>query len=460
MMSWDAIISTAALGGHLIVGAIAALHWGQTRGAGSLAVLSAAISTWTIASFAANFVDPPHAKYLELIEMVVSPFIPMLALLVTLRFTAGRPRAAEWGLAFGAAALASISVLGWFNQLAYTFVLSHYWDAAYLLLANATVGAALVHLQGYLYQRINPQEKERTVLLICALILGWSLGITEVLYEFDLPVPRLGRLGLAMSSGMLAFAVLRYRLLPSDYPASFVAFMLVSIILIFSFSATILMTQSWIYTAVLPTTLLGSAALIPLWRVRGRQQQQARNVAANAHVSARLSQMQSSIYQLRNDLDSDQRFNQLDLHVAPTNLASLVANILKSFVVPITIETHLRSATAIADANLVRKAIESLIEYMVELMPHSSTLRIETGTSDSIFIFVEEEIPSIPSHLRSLAFEEFLSSTISNRSDATASFVRQVVESHRGHITVSESTDGAGLRIALHFPRPFEPRSR
>lgn len=110
------------------------------------------------------------------------------------------------------------------------------------------------------------------------------------------------------------------------------------------------------------------------------------------------------------------------------------------------------------DRVALRQAIANLVGNAVRLAPAGSRIRVGAGQEDSwVWMAVEDEGPGIPPEQRDLVFQRFWKGAgTAGRNGLGLTIVRQIAESHRGHVRLVPSPQG-GSTFVLWLPAAPAP---
>lgn len=112
-------------------------------------------------------------------------------------------------------------------------------------------------------------------------------------------------------------------------------------------------------------------------------------------------------------------------------------------------------ATASIDREMIARALDNLVGNAMQHVPDGGQILVTAGRQDGCLTFkVSDTGPGVPAALRDTLFEPF----VTGRADGTGlglSIVREVVESHGGHVQLEPSAVGACFVISL--PMTEEP---
>ena len=489
----ELIVSILAVLGLIGVGIAAALNWGRSPMARPLALLGAGLSTWTAASLAHEFLELPgtfvpgvYRGWWHYVDIALSPVLPALAYNVVLKFTGQSPARWERLVVLGAVALSIVSGLAAFSESLRVFESSHAWDYVYLAVSNPLIIAAFWRLRVYLRRVVGASERSRTFLLQSALVVGWLFALTEIIGDMDSRVPRLGPLGILVTSVMLTVAVLRFDLLQTRRRWALAAVPLILFSVAFAVFDPRDQNPSLLAATVLPTALILGAFGWPLLQtLRERRQrherlaQLGRMVAQIAHdIRSPLSSIKGAAQFLLEEMEKKRplephrwfleeveaqarrleqtvnaygRLVDLRIEQSPTDLATILCEALPHVASRVEVVLDVVPAVISVDADLARAAIENLVLNAVQAMDGEGTIYAGCRMSDVASVWIEDTGHGIPPRDRLTVFEDFWT-TKSSGTGLGLPFVRRVMEAHGGFVTLEDGRSG-GLRVVLHFAR-------
>lgn len=113
-------------------------------------------------------------------------------------------------------------------------------------------------------------------------------------------------------------------------------------------------------------------------------------------------------------------------------------------------------ATVVGDPEALRRAVNNLLSNALRLAPEGSVVTLASGRADgSAWISVTDQGPGIPVGEQERVFDRFWRSSPSTPGERRAglglAIVRQIVESHRGRVTL-ESAVGSGSTFTISLP--------
>lgn len=359
------------------------------------------------------------------------------------------------------------------------------WDVAYLLIANPLIVAALLRLSAYRRRVIGASERARTSLLSSAVTVGWLFGITEIIGDMIPDWPRLGPIGILVSSALLALAVLRFDLLETRRRTYLTAVPLVLLSVAFAIVFPRQGPPNVLAAVILPSLLIGGAIGWPILQtvIEGQRRQRrlallGRMVAQVAHdLKNPVGAIRGAAQFLLVELDADRplaphrwfleeiveqtrrveqsvslyrRLDDPELSRRQTDLVPIVEAALRRVPAAVQVEREFQATAAPIDADLVRAAVENVVDNAIQAMKERGRLRVGCSTSDTAMIWIEDQGPGIPLRSRIRVFDDF-HTTKAQGTGLGLPFVRRVMEAHKGYVRLEDGAKG-GLRVVLHFP--------
>jgi len=138
----------------------------------------------------------------------------------------------------------------------------------------------------------------------------------------------------------------------------------------------------------------------------------------------------------------------------PTDLVTLIRETVRSNNIPSNITVKIEPSQEMIymsiDAAKIRRAIDNLIRNSVEAMPQGGqiTLKIDSDTNKT-HITIKDTGPGIPPENRNKIFKPFFT-TKENGTGLGLSIVKQIIEAHRGSITLETKNEtGTVFKITL-----------
>jgi signal transduction histidine kinase len=150
---------------------------------------------------------------------------------------------------------------------------------------------------------------------------------------------------------------------------------------------------------------------------------------------------------------------------APVDLAALFRDVtaaleLRAGDVGVTLAVDLATPSMLADADLLRRVLENLVENAILHAPEHTTIRMGARAVDgAVELRVADEGPGIPEAAREAVFDRFVrladaSQTPTGRG-LGLSFCKLAVLAHGGTIWIEDATPGA--IFCMRFPSEVEP---
>lgn len=369
-----------------------------------------------------------------------------------------------------------------------------------LALAAASLDAAWM-----LTQRLrappSAQEETRARIMAAALVLGGTLGVTELAGLAGLAGPHLGALAAPASLGIAALVVLRVRVgdrdvstLPAAYGAAIGACAVVAYLAVFQLSQRVPM-------ALAPGTVAVTLALLAAMREGVAQamveRQRLEQLATLGRFAAQLAHdlknpltalkgaaqflkeehtrrgtagddddflelMLEEIGRMQRVVDNYQRLGRVEPERASVAINEVVRGVmaLQSFAGAAGVEVHVVYGeglpTVQADADLLANTLKNLVRNAFEAMPRSGVLTVRTDVTDpsedpGVVITVEDTGVGMTALTRERALESFYT-TKAQGSGLGLAFARRVMEAHGGALTLT-SREGIGTIVRLRLPR-------
>lgn len=112
-------------------------------------------------------------------------------------------------------------------------------------------------------------------------------------------------------------------------------------------------------------------------------------------------------------------------------------------------------AVVAGQAWTLRELLANLLDNALRYTPAGGRVTVRCGVAASgiPFLEVEDDGPGIPPHERDKVFERFVRlESDSAGSGLGLAIVKEVADLHRAHITLTEGSNGKGLRVRVEFP--------
>jgi two-component system sensor histidine kinase HydH len=493
--NWVTLIACV---GELAVAVLLAVRASGSPLATPLMILSVDLCAWNFAQL--GYYRSGRLEW-HLLDMVASPLGIALTFQFMLRFL-GRARQLRGVLAavfiyYGA--LAAIAALGIGQLSARRLALSPAWSWAWLAgivpLSTVIVTLLLVHLR-----RVGTiEERNRTQLLLAAVIALSPLSQSEVWADLGFAVPRLGSVGIFTFNAFLLIAVLRFRLfdrklsgataLSATVLAALGALAYLSVFHAAGNSAALL-----VFGTVTVTLILLAAARLAVDTVISRRDQLVR-FATLGRMSAQmahdlknpLAALKGAAQLLREErsqgrsiddkvefldllveqsdrlevaIEKYQRLGRIEAVRTPVQLNELVRGLVALRTLgggEIDVRTELAGdlPACLLDRELIAGALENLLQNAVEASPRSRPVTVRTALASArhapgVLLSVEDQGVGMSERTRQWALDDFFT-TKTKGSGLGLPFVRRVAEAHGGEVTLL-SKEGAGTTVRLFLP--------
>ena len=494
--NWVTLIACV---GELAVAVLLAVRASGSPLATPLMILSIDLCAWNFAQL--GYYRSGRLEW-HLLDMVASPLGIALTFQFMLRFL-GRSRQLRGVLAtvfvyYGA--LAAIAALGIGYLPARRLALSPAWSWAWLAgvvpLSMVIVTLLVVHLR-----RVGSiEERNRTQLLLAAVVAISPLAQSEVWADLGFAVPRLGSVGIFTFNAILLIAVLRFRLfdrklsgataLSATVLAALGALAYLSVFHAAGNSAALL-----VFGTVAVTLILLAAARLASDTVISRRDQLVRFATLGrmstqmAHdLKNPLAALKGAAQLLREErlqgrsiddkvefldllveqsdrlqvaIEKYQRLGRIEAVRTPVQVNELVRGLVALRTLGGGHEIHVRTDLAgdlpacLLDRELVAGALENLLQNAVEASPSSRPVIVRTAVATArhargVLLSVEDQGVGMSARTRQWALDDFFT-TKTKGSGLGLPFVRRVAEAHGGEVTLV-SKEGAGTTVRLFLP--------
>jgi two-component system, NtrC family, sensor histidine kinase HydH len=501
-MSTQSWVTLIACVGEVAVVLLVALRASGSPLATPLLLLSVNLAGWNFAQLA--FHRSGEIDW-HLVDMTLSPLASAIAFHFMLRFL-GRARQLRWALAsvylyFGLLAANATLGLVWLpaRRLALSATWSWCWLAGLLPLSFIVVTALFVHVR----RATSVEERNRTWLLLAAVVLLSPMASTEVWADLGFRVPRLGSVGILSFNAILMLAALRFRLFDRALsPSAALSTMIVAavggiaylsivrfagtntalpllgtvVVTLFLLAATRLVFNTMISRRdqlVRLATLGRFAAQMghdlknPLTALQGATQLLLEERANGRSIDDRtefLELMVQQIDRLKTAVDRHQRLGRMEPVRKPVQVNELVRDLvaLQKFASAdeIAIKADLAAdlPACSMDRDLVTGALENLLQNAFEATPRAATpgtVTVRTALArarqaEGVLLSVEDAGNGMSARTRERALDDFYTTKASG-SGLGLSFVRRVAEAHGGDVSFV-SKEGAGTIARLFLP--------
>jgi|GEM_PF-484568 len=488
-------LTIASCAGHLGLATIALRQLAKSPLALPLALLCLDLFAFNAADVAHHVTEAPHWLWLD--AFCTSLMVP-LAIRFALAFV-GKSRALSWltrifDVYFGlvaAGCAAAFFGFGW----AQAYAGSSRWAQSVAPGATAAILALAIIFYRHLTSVQSPLERARTWLMIGGLALGAAGNFCDLLANTGFDVPRLGPLGMLMTTLALSAAALRVGLFEGRISWLIAANGLVlGALLLFGYVAVFYFfggNTALLVVGAGTLTLALVPALVAMTRAASAQRQRLEYHATLGRFSAQMAHdlrnplaaikgaaqylkeeqkrgtlndagdFLTLIIDQANRLDrvvsEYQRIGRIETVLKPIELDALVAEVLggQALAAPQGIVLHrkleAKGLACQADTDLISAALENLVRNAFEAMPAGGTVTVLTeAQAGFINLSVVDTGKGMDPRIVELAFADFFT-TKTTGSGLGLAFVRRVAEAHGGEASL-KSLEGKGTTVQLRIP--------
>lgn len=489
------MIGALACSGQLALTLLAASRATHNPTAAALARLCAGMFGWM---FAALMHDLTLMHAFHVLDVSISPLVPALALDFVARFVQrARSLRNVIRVAYaGALVLSVMSALSPFWALAAAIESSAWWGVAFFVVGYPALGVSAVLLRRDLKLRGTPDERWRTHLLLSALLVGTSLGLTELLGKSGFETLRLGSLGALLSGVLMSIGALRFRLLdrnPSLAIGGYVFGAAVLVLAAFSTAVDALRSQppllalaacgvtaavGWFVarlTRLLDVERERAEQLVFLGRAADQMAHDLRNPIAALKGSlqfllqerrlgrsldtqeAMLELAAEQVHRLERLVVHYRRLGRIDPEFTRVDLEALIRSVVMSqrqagatdAQLQITLDGELPHCDA--DPDMLSATLDNVVRNAIEALGDHGKVEVHAKCSgDVVSLVVTDTGPGMQPDVAARAFEAFYT-TKAGGSGLGLAFVRRVMEAHGGRVSL-ESEAGKGTRVELTLP--------
>ena len=509
-MTFSESISLGACMGHLAVAFLVMARGAKNAIAVPVALLCVNFFIWNFATWSHEMSGQALWRWLD---VTASPLTIPLALHVTMRFVRSprsyRPILRSFYLLFSALSLSS--ALAFISPAGRAWVQSDAWRLTFLVGIAAMMSVCLWLLIAHLRATTNHEEQIRTRLFVAAVVLGGSLGSTE-LWDGLLGARGLGGLGsmpfgarefgaLAATS-LIAVVVLRFRLFGRDLSSSVPLYALllatlatIGYLTVFralgTHKALLVITVSSFTLIVLAATwdILTRIAsdrerrrqLVSLGRFSAQMAHDLKNPLAAMKGSLQflieeaaqgrsldqqtdfLALTAQQVARMEEVIDRYARLSRVEPVLAReevshviTHTLELVRLQLQSAPNPITIDAALTPDLPPwwMDRDLIQGALDNLVQNAIKAMPEGGEIRVtaerDAARDAMLRITLSDTGTGMDAREMQRAFDDFYT-TRQDGSGLGLAFVRRVVEAHGGEVRLNSAL-GEGTVVTLDLP--------
>ncbi|MGV3621581.1 MAG: sensor histidine kinase [Archangium sp.] len=495
MNAWAAVHVLAATSG-LVVAALALSRGSPSPLRRPLALLGAVQFAWNAASTGLHLTK--HEAY-SWLGTIAAPFFPPLALYFVLIFVGRRTRRRGLMRAcfvfFGAQSLTSLAELIIPGEQIGLKVMAEVLVVTSLPLAVWGVTEVLLHLK----RVTTPLERNRSQVLLFALVVVVALLVTDPLADMGLHLPRLSALGSFTFNVLLLHLTLGLGLFRSERPrrvalgqAVVVGLLFATCYLVFYLAfqdrmgvlitaltglSLALAIATWLFVNSASAARVGLERFAALGRFSAQMAHDLKNplaaaIGASEYLAEELRRegredtramselVVQQLQRLGTVIDRYQRLSRLEAQREPTDVNALVTKVLslQQFAAGngITIDTRFAQPAprAAIDSDLLASALENLVKNGIEAMPKGGTLTVSTDVErdddDRVVIAVRDTGTGLDARAYEQAFEPFFT-TKATGSGLGLAFVREVAQAHDGDVGLT-SREGVGTTVSLWLP--------
>ncbi len=368
------------------------------------------------------------------------------------------------------------------------------------------VPAFLIILAGILRERRRHQgaERMRLQMLGGALLVGLGSVLTDLAAMTGLPVPRLSYVGLLASSLLVAALVLEARIIEGVRVATAVNAVVVAMLAVVGQVVVLAWAgdrSALVFFGTVVVVALSVAALVPVLRSLAEQRARTEQLATLGRFAQQMA------HDIRNPLAAIkgaaqfleqeraegrslaehgdmlaiivERVDRIERFIADYQRMGRVEPLATAVEPNQIVDAALRAVDGVArgrvevvkslagtprirgDADLLVFALENVVRNACEAMPDGGTLTVSTGhppggSADArVAIAVQDTGVGMDVRTRERALGG-LFTTKADGSGLGLTFVRRVVEAHRGSLTVA-SEEGRGTTVTLELPVDEQP---
>ncbi len=488
--------------GNLFLAMLVIFRARRARGALPIALLCIALFVWDIAECALLVLGPGQWRYIRLIGSSLAPAFLWHFVLVFVH----RERSLRRWLAALYAATAAFTLMtagALFSATLARYVDGKGWNITYLVTLFPFLVWSFLLVDRRRREVETPVERNAANFVAVGIAVGAFTGLTELTAILLPAVPRLGHVGSALCTLVLAVAILRHRLLERETPVRqilFVFLLAVSAAVVLALLYTNL-PPGWnfylVLLAVLAVTVLAVWRLLllrlyeqaerrkrlaiigsmaagvaheiknPLAAIKGAAQFVQKELeGADGKAEARdyLGLLVGEVDRLNGVVESfltyarplEPRRQDVLLHELLAGIARLQV---PSLPPGVRIETALdpQIPPVPADPALLTQAVTNVLRNAIEAMPEGGTValrtrRVVTAWRSYAAVEISDTGPGIPREDLERVFHPFFT-TKSKGTGLGLPIARRIVESHGGDVAV-ENVAPRGCRFTFLLPMP------
>jgi two-component system sensor histidine kinase HydH len=499
-MSVHGALTLVTCAGELALFVLAAARARKSPLGLPLALLSIVLFTSNLASLGFDVSRNPVWNWLD---NATAPWTTPLAFHFLVTFV-GRSRSLRWMVMTGYAAfgiLSALAVSAFFWPWARAFTASGQFSLFHLLGVAPAVAVGIALFMRHLRLSVDPEELQRTRLLLLAFAVLAFFGTTDLWQHLGAPIPRLGNVATLAFSALLAMVALRLRLFDQDLSSSGLVFSgLLGAFGIGCYVAAFGLLEANTALLILATgtlTLALVAAGLPALDVRRARRTRLEQLALTGRFTAQMthdmknplaalkgaaqllaeehaqghsladkgefiSLLLEQVGRVERVMESYGRLTRVEPALKDVDLNALVEQVLalQHFAAGAQVNVRAQLAAGLpacrADPDLIATVLENLVRNAYEAMPAGGTLtvRSERSGSDAVLLRVEDTGTGMDSRTAERVFDDFFTTKATGTGLGLA-FVRRVAQAHSGEVSL-DSREGRGTVVTLRLPAPPE----
>lgn len=429
-------------------------------------------------------------------------YVATVPLLVPLTFHfvlgfLGRARQWRWMLASGYFIFSALSVVSVLSFVANAPMGEPRLWAVVLITTlvppSAWTGAALVqHLRNS-----RAAERKRTWVMLGGIAIFVGTGVTEMLGDMGLPVPRLGAVGQAVFTALLVSVAVRLGLFGAKAGSIFLPLAVLGsgLATLYLFFASLWgATPALLLIAALALLLAASGIVYRFTRRRTAEKERLSNLATLGRLSAQMAHdfknplsaikgavqfleqeralgrsiddrvdflklLGEQVNRLNGRVDEYQRLGKMELSREQQDVNELVQDVmaLQHFASPVAegvaldMELTKELPPFSVDRDLMCRALQNLLRNAFEAVSSGGAVTVKTFEATHVVcISVSDNGRGMDARTSELAFDEFFT-TKPTGTGLGLSFVKRVVEAHGGAIALKSKED-LGTTVTLRIP--------
>jgi two-component system sensor histidine kinase HydH len=481
--------------GNLFLALFVIFRARRARGALPIALLCLSLFVWDVAEAAKSSVGTSPWHYVRLVGSSLAPaFLWHFTCVFTDRARALR----RWIVVVYAvtAVFTLMTAAALVSADMARVVDGRLWNVAYLVALFPFLVASLVLVRRRVKEVDVPVERNALLFVALGIAAGAATGLTELVHVLWPVVPRLGHIGTALCTLLLALAILRHRLLAEQAPVRKV---LLAFLLALSAAVVLAVSRNvWLVAGV-----VAAVGALALWRLLvlrwAEQAERARRLALIGTMAAGvaheiknpLAAIKGAAQYVQKELESaafrgesvdylkllvgevdrlnavvesfltyarplEPRRQDVDLPAFLTDILRLQA---ASFPAQVKLETAFdpELPPVPADPALVTIAVVNVVRNALEVMPEGGTLTVRarpilTALRAYASIEISDTGPGVPKEDLERIFQPFYT-TKAKGTGLGLAIAQRVIEAHGGEVQV-DNVLPKGCRFTFLLPLP------